>query len=215
MDKKTILSQIKQLIKFSDAKFKDAKLIDGETIIKVDADNWAVGLPLFVVTPDGLIPAPVGEHTTLDGYKITVDEAGIITNVEEVEVEVEVEEVETPAAEAVVETELAEEVKVEEEVKEEVKVEDTAKVEELGNKIKEMEAKIATIEKMMNEMVPVVQQTAEFSSAVLGKLETFIAETPATLEFKSLKSDYKQFVKDNKENKFSGLEGIKNIRSKK
>ena len=255
MDKKTILKQIKELIKFSgdvvENKFLDAKLIDGTTIVRVEADAIGVGLPLFVVTEDGLIPAPAGEHTLEDGTKVYVDEAGIITDVEAPEIDVE-----APAAEAPVVEELADEnfytwdacmvdmmdeyqdeeiakavcgkIKADgyimskeeafaeaaalvEKPKEEV-VED--KPEEMKKKMEEMEARIAEIEKMMGEMLPMMKETAEFSNSVLGKLDNFVKDTPAELEFKSIKTEYKKVVEENKTNKFSGLEGIKNIRKK-
>jgi hypothetical protein len=210
MDRKAILGEIKKLLKFGEMAFKDAKLIDGETIIRVDAEDWAEELPLFVVTPEGLVPAPAGEHTTLDGIKITVDEMGIIKKVEQVPVE-------EPTTETVVEEQLGEEkVVVEEEVmvEEEPIKEEEPKVEEMKKKIEAMEARIDEVEKMMTEMLPMMKETAEFSTNVLGKLDTFVKDTPAELEFKSVKSEYKKLVQENKTNKFSGLEGIKNIRKK-
>lgn len=253
MDRKTILSEIKKLISFSTEKaFKDAKLVDGETVIHVDGENFEVGAQLHVVTPDGMIPAPAGEHTTEDGTKIVVDEAGIITSVEQVEV--------APAGEITpAEQQLADEnfyswdqcmldmvgeyddeeiakavcgkIKADgyimskeeafaegstmvDEKKKDAPVEDVKKEEMYKKKLEEMEARIAEVEKMMNEMLPMMKQSAEFSNNVMSKLDTFVAETPAEIQFSSIKSEYKQFVRDNKERQFSGLEGIKNIRKK-
>ena len=257
MDRKAILKQIKELIKFSsEQKFKDAKLIDNETIVQVEGETFEVGKQLSLVTPEGFVPAPAGEHTTTEGEKITVDEAGIITNVEVVEVAPEGEP--TPAEQALAdevsaedfyswdqcmldmmdeyddeqiasavcgkikadgyimtkENAFAEAATLVEETKDETKVEEVS-TEEMGKKLEKMEARIAEVEKMMNEVLPMMKQTAEFSNSVLGKLDTFVSETPAELQFSSLKTEYKQLVKENKETKFSGLENIKNIRSKK
>ena len=203
MDRKNILKQIKNLIKFSDHKFIDAKLVDNETIVQAEGETFEVGAQLSLVTPDGLIPAPAGEHTTLEGVKIYVDEAGIITEIETVELG-DMVEPEIPAA---VEETLAE-------VDEEVQVEDENVENMYKKKMEEMEARIAEVEKMMNEMLPVVKQASEFSNDVLSKLDTFVKETPAEVQFSSIKSEYKEFVRDNKERKLSGLEGIKNIRKK-
>ena len=203
MDRKNILKQIKNLIKFSDHKFIDAKLVDNETIVQAEGETFEVGAQLSLVTPDGLIPAPAGEHTTLEGVKIYVDEAGIITEIETVELG-DMVEPEIPAA---VEETLAE-------VDEEVQVEDENVENMYKKKMEEMEARIAEVEKMMNEMIPVVKQASEFSNDVLSKLDTFVKETPAEVQFSSIKSEYKEFVRDNKERKLSGLEGIKNIRKK-
>ena len=203
MDRKNILKQIKNLIKFSDHKFIDAKLVDNETIVQAEGDTFEVGAQLSLVTPDGLIPAPAGEHTTLEGVKIYVDEAGIITEIETVELG-DMVEPEIPAA---VEETLAE-------VDEEVQVEDENVENMYKKKMEEMEARIAEVEKMMTEMLPVMKQASEFSNDVLTKLDTFVKETPAEVQFKSIKSEYKEFVRDNKDKKVSGLEGIKNIRKK-
>jgi len=201
MDRKNILKQIKNLIKFSEHKFIDAKLTDNETIVQAEGDTFEVGAQLSLVTPDGLIPAPAGEHTTLEGVKIYVDEAGIITEIETVELG------EMPEMPAAVEETLAE-------VDEEVQVEDENVENMYKKKMEEMEARIAEVEKMMNEMLPVVKQASEFSNDVLTKLDTFVKETPAEVQFSSIKSEYKEFVRDNKERKMNGLEGIKNIRKK-
>ena len=206
MDRKNILNQIKNLIKFStDVKFIDAKLVDNETIVQAEGDTFVVGAQLSLVTPDGLIPAPAGEHTTLDGVKIYVDEAGIITQVEMVEVvapaDQQLEEEFAPTD--VAPTDVAP-----------TDVPPTDVTTEMENKIKKMEARIADMEKMMTEMLPVVKQASEFSNDVLTKLDTFVKETPAEVQFSSIKSEYKEFVRDNKERKMSGLEGIKNIRKK-
>ena len=201
MDRKNILKQIKNLIKFSEHKFIDAKLTDNETIVQAEGDTFEVGAQLSLVTPDGLIPAPAGEHTTLEGVKIYVDEAGIITEIETIELG------EMPEMPAAVEETLAE-------VDEEVQVEDEDVENMYKKKMEEMEARIAEVEKMMNEMLPVVKQASEFSNDVLTKLDTFVKETPAEVQFSSIKSEYKEFVRDNKERKSNGLEGIKNIRKK-
>jgi hypothetical protein len=214
MDRKAILKQIKELIKFSgEQKFKDAKLIDNETIVQVEGETFEVGNQLNLVTPEGLVPAPAGEHTTTEGEKITVDEAGIITNVEVVEVSAEGEP--TPAEQAIADETLEEVIVIKEEEDKEEEVVEEPKDEEMGKKLEDMEARIAEVEKMMTELLPMMKETAEFSNSVLNKLDTFVAETPAELQFNSIKSEYKQFVKDKKDNNLSGLEGIKNIRKNK
>lgn len=250
MDRKAILKQIKDLISFSSEQvFKDAKLVDNETIIHVEGEAFEVGQQLHLVTPEGMIPAPAGEHTTLEGDKITTDEAGLITAVEKVEVAPEGEP--TPAEQAMADEnfyswdqcmldmvdeygdeEIAkmvcgkikadgyimskeEAMKEGAEMVEKPKEEEKAPVEEMKKKMQEMEARISEVEKMMNEMLPMMKESAEFSNKVLGKLDTFVSETPAQIEFASIKSEYKQLVNETKNKKLSGLEGIKNIRSKK
>jgi hypothetical protein len=83
------LDKLKGIVeKFSgtEQKFKDVKLNDGTTIISYDGDMPAQGMPLFVVTPEGRIPAPDGEHVTEDGTTIVVI-GGLIAEVKEAEAE--------------------------------------------------------------------------------------------------------------------------------
>lgn len=61
--------------------FAEATLVDG-TVVKVEGD-LEIGKPLFVVTEEGDVPAPEGMHETTNGLIVTVDEAGVITNIEE------------------------------------------------------------------------------------------------------------------------------------
>lgn len=61
--------------------FMQKTLIDGT---RVEAEDFVPGAQLSVVTEDGLIPAPEGEHTTDDGVKVVVDSAGVILEVSEV-----------------------------------------------------------------------------------------------------------------------------------
>ena len=102
MKAKEALEQIKSLL-FADevvntpedvvTEFAEGVLADG-TIVKFD--KLEVGGMISVVTEEGEIPAPVGEHELEDGTIIIVAEPGVIAEVkmveEEVSVEVEVEQ---------------------------------------------------------------------------------------------------------------------------
>ena len=102
MTAKEALEQIKSLL-FSDevvstpeeviTEFAEGVLADG-TIVKFD--KLEVGGLISVVTEEGEIPAPVGEHELEDGTIVIVSEPGVIAEVkmveEEVSVEVEVEQ---------------------------------------------------------------------------------------------------------------------------
>lgn len=270
MDKKTILSEIKKLITFSTEKFLDAKSVDG-TIIRVEGDKFNVGLPLLVVTPDGLVPSKPGEIMLEDGTKIIVDEAGVITAVENpteatpsdapleasaenfadaktldgMNVKVEgdvaiggkmtiekdgefvpapegqynldnglvvyvdadglINEIETPDTDKTTEEDMAEAPVAPE----------TPENPEAEKKMGDLEKRLTKIEEMINEMLPMMKQTAEFGADVINKIDTFVADTPAQQQFASIKSEYKQLVKENMTNKFSALENIKNVRQKR
>jgi hypothetical protein len=204
MDKKNILKEIKSLIFSTDEKkemFKDAKV--GELIIRVEAEEFAEGLQVLLVTEDGVIPAGAdlaGEHLLEDGTKITLDEAGVITKVEKTD--------ETPVEAPVVEEELEEEMPVKEEEKEEL-------VEEVKDEVvAELTARIEKLEAVVEEMLALSKDVAQFSKKVEDKLDNFIKDTPAELEFKSVKSQYNNDVKRNAEKTNDRLESIKNFRKK-
>ncbi len=206
-DKMQILKQIKSLI-FSTEEVVAENFLDikvGDYILRVEADELAEGLPVFIVSEEGVMPAGAdlaGEHVLEDGTKIVLDEAGIIVSIEKGE-----EPVEAPV-EMPVEEEMAEEAPVEE-VKEDVKDEVKEEV------IAELMGRIEKLEAVVEEMMGVNKDVAEFSSAVKEKLDSFIKETPAELEFKSIKTEFKSDVVRNKEKSTDRLESIKNFRTKK
>jgi hypothetical protein len=96
MNSKEALKQIKNLL-FSEqveevsqeveVKFAEGVLVDGTIVSfdKLEADG-----KLSVVTPDGEVPAPVGEHELEDGTIVVVLEEGVISEVKAPEVAEEV-----------------------------------------------------------------------------------------------------------------------------
>ena len=55
------------------APVQEVPLADGTTILKYDTPTLSVGSVVTIVTPEGEIPAPVGEHTLQDGTVIKVE----------------------------------------------------------------------------------------------------------------------------------------------
>jgi hypothetical protein len=55
------------------------KTADGAAIF--DAESFDVGQAVFIVTEEGNIPVPMGEYILEEGLKITVDEQGVIVEV--------------------------------------------------------------------------------------------------------------------------------------
>jgi hypothetical protein len=217
LNKKEILNEIKRLMKFQTEEEKtevmenyvDAK--SGENIVRVEGEDFVVGADIFVVTEDGLLPAPDGEHILEDGRKLTVG-GGKITEIELPEIDDVVEEI----------VELAEEEKPEEEM-EEITPEEKAqekesamkKMEDAEKKIEEMEKKITDMEDVIKEMVKAYGKVGSFSKSVEDKLDEFIKNTPAEQHFSSLKSEYKTLLKERKTTENSSLDRIKELRSKK
>ncbi len=109
MENKTLLEKIKTLL-FAEDKapveetFKDYKLKDGTTVIRIDGEIKE-GTQVNVVSEDGLVPAPKGDHEIPELKQIiTVDDEGKITKVVDMSAEKEedLEEVAPEATEEVV-----------------------------------------------------------------------------------------------------------------
>lgn len=89
--KDEIVNDLKSFFSKS-VKMGTAKLMDGGATLEFEGDTPQAGASINLVTPDGAVPAPVGEHELEDGKVIVITEAGIIAEVKEKEVEeVEVE----------------------------------------------------------------------------------------------------------------------------
>lgn len=214
MNRKEILKEIKNLI-FSnneevELKFKDSKANNGEIIVRVEADEFEVGLPLFVITEDGLINAPAGKHTLEDGRVLEVTEDGIIESIEAPEAEEEV-EVETPEVEVELEKEGEKEEEMGEEKKEEEMKEDEKVID--MEKVAELESRITELESIIKDVLETSKEVASFSSQIGEKLNSVIDEMPADKEIKKLKSE--SFSSEKREKINNSLESIKNIRTKK
>jgi len=130
---------------------EDRKLDNGTVI---SADEFAEGQPVFIVTEDERIPMPIGEYMMEDGSMLVVEEEGVIgaINAQEEEVEEVVEEVvEEEMSEVkepkkvvestVVETHFSDEQKSE--LVEAILSSVNPLIEELQNKVSELEAKLS------------------------------------------------------------------------
>lgn len=179
------LDKLKGIVeKFSgtEQKFKDVKLNDGTTIVSYDGDMPAQGMPLFVVTPEGRIPAPDGEHVTEDGTTIVVI-GGLIAEVKEAEVETEegAAPVETPAA-APVESAAAPKRVIKSQVEEHVFSLEIEGVEPISVDFSSMftafNEKFAALEKENTELKAEFAKAAEFKTEVI-KLVSEIGDQPA------------------------------------
>lgn len=95
--KDEIVNELKSLFSKS-VKLAQANLKEGAGVIEFEGDMPTVGTPLSLVTPEGTVPAPMGEYTLEDETVIIVGEDGNISEVKEAtteqpaEVEVEVEQ---------------------------------------------------------------------------------------------------------------------------
>ena len=143
-----------------------ATLVDG-TQVEVEGD-FEVGKPLFVVTAEGNIPAPAGVHQTTDNLLVTVDEAGAISQIEEVAPEAQEEEEKKEEAMEEDKEEVALEEEKEEEMEEEVE--------------EEMEDEEEMIVKIVEAMKPYFEEIKDLKEKVVemeGKFQKFSKEPAA------------------------------------
>lgn len=90
MDKSKLLEGLKKIKEafVTLQKFVDAKLADGVTIIRYEAEKLDIGVAVFVITEQGAVEAPDADHVLEDGTMFTTV-GGIVTAVMPVEEEVE------------------------------------------------------------------------------------------------------------------------------
>ena len=215
MDLKEGIEKLKGLIeKFSaekpaeqvEVKFKDMKLQDGTTIISIDGEELAIGVPVYVMTPEGRLPAPDGELVLEDGTQLTVKD-GLVAEVATPEAEVPEGEV---AAEPATVPPAPEEMgtkpkrviksQVEEHVFNAFKEEAETKANELKAELEAIKAEFEALKEKFNkslefnkEVFSVVEKMSEQPSAVAteAKPKPFSVKE-AKMAFKE---DLKQFYK--------------------
>jgi hypothetical protein len=147
---------------------EDRKLDNGTVI---SADEFAEGQPVFIVTEDERIPMPVGEYQMEDGSVLVVEEDGMIAAIksgeaeEAVEEEVVEEEMSGTAAPKkvvesnVVETHFSDEQK--NELVEAILSSVAPLIEELQNKVNELEAKLSSEEVVEQKLSKTFKHTPE------------------------------------------------------
>ena len=91
MEFKNTLNKIKALLSI-EVKLEQMTLVDGITVL--EAESFEPDYSVGIVTSEGIVPAPVGEHETTDGMIVVVEVEGIIKEVKPVEAPAETEEVE-------------------------------------------------------------------------------------------------------------------------
>lgn len=161
MTYKSKLNQIRLVLGLN-VKLATAKLVDGTTV--VEAEEFAPGFDIFVVTEEGKQPAPDGEHTTDSGLKVKT-EGGKIVSVEEGEAEEPKVEIEVEQA--------AEKPAEEEKMEEKVSIED--KIEEAMKKVAlAMEPIVKDVAEMKSKIAKMEEKFEKFSKApASGKISTF------------------------------------------
>ena len=150
---------------------QEAKLADGITIIKWDGE-LKEGTLVSVVSEEGEIPAPTGDHELQDGRKITIEEGGMVSAIEmpkeEKEDEKEAGEVEINMSEqeimAIKEMCKSYETRIK-------ALEDKMKVD--SEMISEQKETIGKQKEAMSLMFQIVEKLADEPSAEVSKTESF------------------------------------------
>jgi len=94
---KNVLNNVKQLLSM-EVKLAQQTLMDGVTTI--EAEEFTPDYSVGIVTPDGVVPMPVGEYTLANGDALVVEVEGIIKSIAPQAVEEAMPETNHPAAEA-------------------------------------------------------------------------------------------------------------------
>jgi hypothetical protein len=173
------MSSIKDLVKKhfnlvdapAELSFGEVKTADGELTLAYEGDELAQGLAVFVVTADGQVPAPDGEHALEGGITIVTADG-------KVEAIKESEPAEVAEEEAVVESALSEEEMAEEGEMPETPVEAVA--EEVAEAVGEEVADV--VEEAISEEVVVA--VAEAVSEAVGEMMKKYEERMAAMEAK-------------------------------
>ena len=127
--------------------FAQMKLENGTVL---EAEEFAEGSAVFIVTEDERVPLPIGEYTLEDGSMLIIAEEGVIGKVG-------VEEVEEPQQE----TEMEEEVVKDEVVEETMSYVSRAELEEAVAEVKEM---IEAVKAKLEEGMPVEEEVKDEES---------------------------------------------------
>lgn len=169
-------------------KFMAEATLEGGEMIMTPADEWAVGVEVFVAGEDGEpMPLPEGVYTTQEGLTITVENEGVVANIERMADEAENEEAAAEPKENV-EQEAEKPKSVIETVSKEIKFEDIEKLQ------KTLADQQAVIELQKERIQNLIDQFAEFSSKTNEKFSSTadmiksitdeITELKAPVEFK-------------------------------
>lgn len=194
--------------------FGEIKTADGELTLTYEGEEFTVGTEIFVITADGNVPAPDGEHKLEGGIEIET-EGGVITSIEREEETLPEIADETTAGEYPKE-EMSEETteeSVEENFEEEIEIEETLEEESIVEAIAEVLAPM--IEEMKKEIEEMKSKFAETEK----KVETFGLQPAAERTKAEIKN--RNSVKTNvdynplDENKRAQFERLLKIRNKK
>jgi hypothetical protein len=197
------------LVEATEQSFGEISTADGELTLSYEGDELAQGLAIFVVTPEGNIPAPDGEHM-LEGDITIVTADGKIEAIKETEAPAE-EELE----EEIVSEEMAE---VEEEKMEEpIEAIADAVTEEVAEEVSDAveaaidEEIVSAVAEAVKEVVEeMTKEMEERMAALEGKFNSFSA---APASEKTIASSFSK--KSKEEDKYKNASAIEAMIARK
>lgn len=154
-----LAKKIKVLLGMVKEEFEKAVLADGS---EVSFDALEINREVYDAEGN---PLPAGEYTLEDGTKVTVDENGVIKEIEKADGETEKEEVVEEMAEEEVKTETTE-----------TETETTETESTEPDKIAELESRVAALEQAQNDLYEMVLKLAENQRDNEEKVEETIQE---------------------------------------
>ena len=192
----------------SEQTFGEISTADGELTLTYEGEELSVGLPIFVKTEDGNVPAPDGSHA-LEGGVMIETEGGVIK-----EISAESEEV---VEEVIEETVAASEEKISEETTEEFEEHEEEVMEDKEDII---EAIAGVVLPMIEEMKAEIEEMKSKFSATESKVQEFalapaVERTKAEIKNRNQSkssSDYNP-INDDKKLQFERLLKIRNKKS--
>ena len=155
-----MLNQVKTLLGV-EVKLEQMKLENGTVL---EADAFAEGNEIFIVTEDERVALPVGEYVLEDGQVLVIEEEGIIKEMKSDEEEAKEEEVEVEA---------------EEEEKEEMGYATKEELAEVKSMIEEIKAMLEPKEEMSEEPKEELKEEVELSEVaqeVVNEIPTEVAQ---------------------------------------
>lgn len=159
--------------------FGTIKTADGELELKYEGEELAQGLEVYVVTADGDVAAPDGEHALEGGITIVTKDGKIEA----------IKETEAPAEEAEVEVEEVAAAEEEEKVEEALEEEEAEMAEHEEEEMQEEEAD-SMIEEVIEAVAEVVTEKMKEMEEKLKAMEekyAAFAKSPATSKTNALK----------------------------
>jgi len=163
--KATDLLQKIQTLLSADVKLAEMKLENGTVL---EAESFATGESIFIVTEDDKVALPVGEYMLEDGRTLIVEEEGIIA-------EIKAEEAEAPAEELA-------EVEVEVEPESYDSPEKAEQAEEIIQAV--VDAVAPAIEEIQEELKKVKEEMEKVKMEYDKKKEEMSSQVPAAKPFK-------------------------------